>query len=483
MTGRRVAARRPSRPGSSAPAAARWPPPDTRSRRAARRAGQATTSTTSWSVASTSRAWARRPTRTRTRSSGTGRCFHAYHVARAAGWGDARYVDLVRELDDAVAAVDGHGFRITPLVRAPGLARGSRARPGRHRLGQGRDRQRRRARTRPATCSGSCWSCGSRRRVAGEDPAAAPGHRVLRQRGARRRGRRARGRARAARVRARRTRTRRCWRACTSWAPSWSPARAAPARPATPRTCACRRPSRSGAVPFTCQGPDDGLAIEGGATLAWEIADELRAAGATPRPDRRPGGRRRARVRASRSGSTTRPPWAPSAPSRGWTPSRPAARGRSRGPGSACWRTSASPRARRRTLSSSTRALRRVAQHRSRYMWPWETAPVSVAHGILDDETYDWLAVERAMLTHRRPCRSSSTRPTLRRRQRRRPRGHRHRRRRDRHRGRRGPARARRRRAPRAHRIRRGRPVGRPSSPHPDHARTDTVTNPSQEAR
>jgi hypothetical protein len=31
-------------------------------------------------------------------------------------------------------------------------------------------------------------------------------------------------------------------------------------------------------------------------------------------------------------------------------------------------------------------------------MWPWEIEPRSVAHGILDDETYDWLAVVRAML-------------------------------------------------------------------------------------
>jgi threonine synthase len=31
-------------------------------------------------------------------------------------------------------------------------------------------------------------------------------------------------------------------------------------------------------------------------------------------------------------------------------------------------------------------------------MWPWETAPHSVAHGILDDETYDWLAGARGML-------------------------------------------------------------------------------------
>ncbi len=31
-------------------------------------------------------------------------------------------------------------------------------------------------------------------------------------------------------------------------------------------------------------------------------------------------------------------------------------------------------------------------------MWPWEEAPHSVAQGILDDETYDWLAVVRGML-------------------------------------------------------------------------------------
>ncbi|MBI3072832.1 MAG: hypothetical protein HYY84_12015 [Deltaproteobacteria bacterium] len=31
-------------------------------------------------------------------------------------------------------------------------------------------------------------------------------------------------------------------------------------------------------------------------------------------------------------------------------------------------------------------------------MWPWEAEPKSVAHGILDDETYDWLAVVGAAL-------------------------------------------------------------------------------------
>jgi len=42
--------------------------------------------------------------------------------------------------------------------------------------------------------------------------------------------------------------------------------------------------------------------------------------------------------------------------------------------------------------------LREAAHHRSAYMWPWETAPHSLAHGILDDETYDWLAIVEGML-------------------------------------------------------------------------------------
>ena len=31
-------------------------------------------------------------------------------------------------------------------------------------------------------------------------------------------------------------------------------------------------------------------------------------------------------------------------------------------------------------------------------MWPWEDEPRSIAHGILDDETYDWLAVVEGLL-------------------------------------------------------------------------------------
>jgi threonine synthase len=38
-----------------------------------------------------------------------------------------------------------------------------------------------------------------------------------------------------------------------------------------------------------------------------------------------------------------------------------------------------------------------AALARSRFMWPWEIAPTSLADGILDDETYDWWAVVEGM--------------------------------------------------------------------------------------
>jgi threonine synthase len=36
--------------------------------------------------------------------------------------------------------------------------------------------------------------------------------------------------------------------------------------------------------------------------------------------------------------------------------------------------------------------------HRSEFMWPWETEPRSIAGGILDDETYDWATVVEGMV-------------------------------------------------------------------------------------
>ena len=43
-------------------------------------------------------------------------------------------------------------------------------------------------------------------------------------------------------------------------------------------------------------------------------------------------------------------------------------------------------------------ALRHAATHRAAFMRPWDVEPHSIATGILDDETYDWLAIVEGML-------------------------------------------------------------------------------------
>ena len=43
--------------------------------------------------------------------------------------------------------------------------------------------------------------------------------------------------------------------------------------------------------------------------------------------------------------------------------------------------------------------LQLAARQRAQFMWAWEEEPRSIATGILDDETYDWLCLVEAMLT------------------------------------------------------------------------------------
>ena len=43
--------------------------------------------------------------------------------------------------------------------------------------------------------------------------------------------------------------------------------------------------------------------------------------------------------------------------------------------------------------SSPREALIHAVSHPEEYMWPWEEEPRSIASGILDDETYDWLPI------------------------------------------------------------------------------------------
>ena len=321
--------------------------------------------------------------------------FHAYHVARAAGWGDTRYLDLVRELDEAVERVDGRGFRITPLVRANGIAQAAGL--GREGVVWAKDETRNVAGSHKARhLFGILLELRVAEAIGASDPAsplaiASCGNAAL-----------------AAAVVARAAE-----RELRVFVPETADAAVVdrlrqlgaavvvcprhPGRAGDPSYLRLQGALAEGAIPFTCQGPDNGLAIEGGATLAWEIADELRAAG---RPlDRmvvQVGGGALASglvlgfSDAAAIGAIDAVPRLDTVQTRGGWPLLRAYE-RVLGDLGGVSGTPLDPHV-------VHDGLRRAANRRSHYMWPWETEPTSIAHGILDDETYDWLAVVRAML-------------------------------------------------------------------------------------
>lgn len=170
----------------------------------------------------------------------------------------------------------------------------------------------------------------------------------------------------------------------------------------------------AGAVPFSCQGNENALVIEGGKTLAWEMVSDLlhdgrsldhlviqvgggalasassqalleaHALGVLPRLPRlhtvqtvaaHPLERAYERVVARLIAS----PGVGEA-----APAEPLAR--------ATWIRDCLP------ATAIADVLHYAATHRGSFMRPWESTPASVAHGILDDETYDWLAVLDGML-------------------------------------------------------------------------------------
>jgi threonine synthase len=140
-----------------------------------------------------------------------------------------------------------------------------------------------------------------------------------------------------------------------------------------------------GALPFTCQGNLNGLAVEGGETLGYEIVSELLAgAGALHRLVVQVGGG----ALASACVAALREAWR-----LGELAAMPRI--------DTVQTASAWPlgRAFDAVVARGGRdALRHAARHRSEFMRPWADPPRSVAHGILDDETYDWLAVVEGML-------------------------------------------------------------------------------------
>jgi len=171
--------------------------------------------------------------------------------------------------------------------------------------------------------------------------------------------------------------------------------------PGDPTVHALREALAAGALPFTCQGDQNGLAIEGGHTLGYEMAAQLATDGVGLDHVfvQVGGGALASAVLAAfgEGGSLgvvhRRPRFHMVQTSGGHPLQRAYARLLDR------MGTRDPDRLREEFATPRVQdALSYAAHHRSEFMWPWETEPVSVAHGILDDETYDWLAVVRGMV-------------------------------------------------------------------------------------
>jgi threonine synthase len=320
--------------------------------------------------------------------------FRAYHVALAGGWSDAAYVRLVERLDAAVAAIDGAGFRATPFARNAALSERlgfthdggvyvkdetgnvSGSHKARHLMGTLLELEVAGALdASPASTSAAPFaiaSCGNAALAAAVVAASAgrdldvfippDAHPSV-----------------VAHLRALGARLTVCARE--------------PGVPGDPTYRHLRAAIDAGAVGFTCQGNENGFAIEGGLTLGYELATDLAAAGASlDHLCIQVGGGALAAscieglaearaLRATAADPRIHPVQARAA--------APLARAYER-------------LAHRLDTDEPTAAdIAWAAHHRSAFMWPWETEPHSVATGILDDETYDWLAVVRGTLASR----------------------------------------------------------------------------------
>ena len=362
----------------------------------------------------------------------------AWHEARNGGLSDADFIALVEELDEAIARVDGAGFTPTPLIRLHNVERAlgwssegrllakvdacnvAGSHKARHLMGlmiQLRVREAlvaRRGEVAPPRPTLAIASCGNAALAAAVVARAArwplavyvPPHTD-------------------ARILAR----------LTDLGAGLQPCPRLPGELGDPCYLRFRAALERGALPFCCQGTDNGLTIEGGATLAWELACDLATSGvALDDVIVQVGGGAllSATVQGLREvcelgGLAVLPRfWAVQTKGawplrRAWQRAlddigeacatlpadaspRQAGNGADAEPGASVFPPEDQMLARMAWVAANwqhaaVRLVReRMRSDRGRYMWPWETEPHSVAEGILDDETYDWRVCVEALL-------------------------------------------------------------------------------------
>jgi threonine synthase len=174
-----------------------------------------------------------------------------------------------------------------------------------------------------------------------------------------------------------------------------------------------------GALPFTCQGSENGLVIDGGKTLVWEMVSVLLGmgqhldhlfiqVGGGALGSACIQGLKEARdlgVLARLPAIHTVQTASASPLHRAWDTlmDKLLVRHQSETGQSSPLLSDDPERARFVRDEVSPLLVREelqfAASHRSEYMWPWDEEPRSIATGILDDETYDWLSLVEGMLT------------------------------------------------------------------------------------
>jgi len=137
-----------------------------------------------------------------------------------------------------------------------------------------------------------------------------------------------------------------------------------------------REAIEQGCIPFGVQGPENAWCLDGGRTIGWEmavVAEDLPGSLISRMFVQAGGGAFAACAASGFFAGATKPKL------------------------HAVQTQGCAPLARAFEIAQSTGGARNAGARWSQCMWPWETTPVSLADGILDDETYDWIGGCNAM--------------------------------------------------------------------------------------
>ena len=311
------------------------------------------------------------------------RMLHAHERWLAVGGTDAEFVELVESLDAAIGGVEGHGFVVTPVAQQPALA-AAVAMPDSARLWVKDETNNVGGSHKARHLFGLLLHAAVDARLGGDSSTelaiASCGNAAL-------------GAAVVAKAAGRRLRV---------FIPVWADEVVASMLDdlgATIERCERREGEvgdpcylrfleavDAGSVAFSVQGTIAPATLDGGRTIGWELAEQLAAA--QGRPARLNavsvqvgGGALGASLAAGLADGVEQ----------GWLAAMPRV--------STVQTVACAPLQRAYRLLADVEDPQAAMQaDPGRFMWPWEDVGTSAASGILDDVTYDWLPLTRAML-------------------------------------------------------------------------------------